>query len=252
MSVPEFLASSHFYSTFSCTTVDDILTNLHTILTVTNDPAWTEPSADTFQSPTDDAGRWYSVKPEKSSDTRIKFTTKDQYGTTIGVYAFDIDAAGTNISIMSGSHHLWINSARGTPEGFRSGLVDCSPRAQDAWTQYTYCGGYRDGSGNGTGDNIGYLDMTGNDWNYAWVVVLLSEAGNYVNTTPAGDNVFYPVFLRNGSNQLVGRMYQAWICPSSLGIGSEVDVAIDNGVSAKFRVIACATWGLHRICVRAD
>lgn len=258
MTVAAFLNSSHYYNTIAATyDVQDIIDELGTILKTTNSPVWTEPVAGTFKSPVDAFGRWFSVAVSRIDADTIQYVVKDQYDNTIRTSRMDLNAdPGNEVKIYSGQYHLWIDSMRATPENFRSGLLDLSPQAQDAWNTVVYSAAYRtsDGTSGGESKRLSIAGQADSE-----VLVVTPNAQNYAfYTDPLGNNIYWPLFVRNHStSQLVGRMYQVVLCPKSIAAGAEVTVPIDTGVTAKFRVAGATTseaaqmtW--YRYAVRAD
>lgn len=263
MTVPAFLNSSHYYTEITdVDDVQDIIDALGTILKTTNSPAWTEPSAGTFQSPVDADGRYFQVIVSRVDVDTLQLVVKDRYAATIATRRIDINASGSpaiSVYVFSGQYHLWIDCMRSTPENFRSGILDLSPQAQSAWTQKTYCHGHRtsDGSVDGGMDLMSIVEGESRPEH----MVTLRNAGNggMVFTDLAGNVVYWPVFLRGRyADVLLGRMYQIMLGPSSIAYGTEVTVPVDTGVTAKFRAAGAPTGGWDgqttdcRFFVRAD
>lgn len=249
MAVANFLASSHRKDTVSSITdVANFITALRTILCTDNDPAWTEPTTATFKSPVDAAGRWFSVLVEAIDTDTLQYTVKDQYGTTVRVSRQDITTTGggTEIRVYSGQFHLWINSMRATPEEFISGMLDLSPRAEDAWSTVVYTYAYRDSTGSSgwTFTTLSFSNIAS-----ATVSVIFPVSQNDLATTSdnGGDLVYWPVFFRSHVGDqtavLLGRMYQVILVPASYADGSQLIVPIDTGVTATFE--SCGKSATH-------
>lgn len=259
MAVPVFLASSHYYdSVADVDDVQDIIDALGTILKTNNSPAWTEPSAGTFQSPVDDLGRYFRVAVSRVDIDTLQCVTTDQYGTTIATRRLDIEASGSpavEVKIYSGQYHLWIDAMRATPENFRAGILDLSPQTQDAWSTSVYCCGYRNNVGTITYGENRSLNISGVSNSNALVIFPISDTREGMKTDPAGNVLTFPVMVRNASSQILGRMYQVLHSSADIAYGAEVTVPIDSNLTAKFRAAGVLPFsgGQHyKFLVRAD
>jgi hypothetical protein len=261
MTVAAFLNSSHYYTSIAdVDDVQDIIDALGTILKTTNDPAWTEPSARTFKSPVDADGRYYTVAVSRVDVDTLQLVVKNQSNTTIKTCRIDIDASGSpavEVKVYSGQYHLWIDSMRGNPENFRSGILDLSPQSQSAWSTVVYAQSHRDSSGNVTSQYNQILSISGvADAGLLLVPSISYESG--ANVDPAGNLLYWPSFVNssNSSRTLLGRMYQVLLGTSSIAFGTEITVPIDIGVTAKFRAAGVPAntyqYTQYRFMVRAD
>ena len=262
MAVPNNLASSHKYTVYSAVASATAL-----IAAVINEcvtlgsPVWTNPGAGgTIVSPVDAYGRYYQVAMTATSATQLTLVVTDQYGTTIDTRCIDLNATtGNDCVIYSGQYHLWIDSMRSTVENFRSGILDLTPRSQTAWITQVYCFAMRTSANAVTSNDSGLMSVSGLTASANIVVGPLAQTtGKSPTVTPAGDNVFWPVFLLDSGVHLGGRMYQVILVPATMTIGTILQSPIDVGVLAYFRVCGAVltntslSMNFFRFAVRAD
>jgi hypothetical protein len=260
MSVPNFLASSHFYSTMSATCAQNVIDELHTILETTNDPPWTNPSGNTFTSPVDDDGRYFTANFSVKDTHHLVYHVVDQYGAAVEDRNLIVDAAGTEIRIYSGEYHLWIDSMRSTPENLRMGILDLSPQGQTTWASAVFANGHQRNSDDWAGNKeSGQLATTatlgGNGQGAAQVYMVATTDSRGAGYDLAGNLVTWPVFVGKFNTYpviFIGRLYQALLCPNSLAYGVEVTIPIDTDTTAKFRVAGVAENWYQRLLIRAD
>lgn len=262
MAVPEFLNSSHYYTEITgVDDVQDIIDALGTILKTTNSPVWTEPVGGTFVSPVDGDGRYFQVAVSRVDQDTLQLVVTDQYSTAICTKRIDINASGSPtcaVKIYSGQYHLWIDTILATLENFRSGLLDLSPSAQTDWNTIVYGAAHRNSSGTATSNQNNVLSISGVADSQELVVFPITYSNYAPTVDPVGNNVFWPVFVRNGSGsggKLGGRMYQALIGSTGIAYGAEVTVPIDSGVTAKFRAAGASPYNsgaYSRLLIRAD
>lgn len=269
MAVPEFLASSHRYDLIEgVDDVQDIIDALGTILKTSNDPVWTEPTAGTFQSPVDAYGRYFQAIVSRVDVDTLQIEVKDQYGTSIRINRIDINTGGSpaiTVNVASGQYHLWIESNRSIGENFRSGMLDLSPNAQDAWGPIVYTRAYRDSAGNvsdpeaskntvSTTFSSGSIDTSNN---HGLMVTPMGPDYSGISSDLGGNIMYFPVMMKNyNARNYLGRMYQAVVVPSTIAYGSLITVPIDTSLTAQFRVCSPATGTFsfthYKLAIRAD
>lgn len=262
MTVPVHLASSHKY-TYNLAVADaTALIALVIADCVTNgNPAWTNLGGNVIKSPVDSYGRFYTVGMTATSGTQLTLVVTDQYGTVIDTRCIDLNGApGNDCVIYSGQYHLWIDSMRATPENFRSGILDCTPQAQNVWNTAVYCLAMRNSANTVTSNETNYLSISGVTAANTLILTLAAVSNtSYAQQTPAGDYIFWPVWVINTAltpYRTMGRMYQVLVGPGNLAIGTLVNVPIDTGVLAKFRVCGTSSTSYqmasYKFLVRAD
>ena len=230
--------------------VQDIIDQFRTTA-LAQTPAWTEPVAETFKSPVDGVGRFYTITMSAIAVDRLQWLVKDQNGITIADRTIDIDNPGpTSVNLYIGTYHGYVESMRATPEIAASGILDETPLAQNAIDNYVYGNGYRNSGGavDGQGGTTNYFSMLDNGaaaYNHRFRSVAQTPAGAIGLKDAAGNPQFFPCDTQanvGGIAAWIGRQYQGYICDSSLVFDSQHDIKIgDAGEEGTFRVINYAS-----------
>jgi hypothetical protein len=247
MAVPVYLSSSYRYCESALITdVADIITTFRDEVLNHNDPAWTEPSAGLFQSPSDAAGRWFDVLLTRISATNLECRFRDKSGTTIYTGRMQIAAAGRIIRYYTGSHHFHVEAV-GSVEHVRGGILDLTPDSQTAHDKQYWCAmsrqandtalAYSEAGGCVMIDNASAscaLRMVG----------LYAPVGNTPQKSPSGGYIFCASGVDckptgdNSTYYYAGRQYQLLLCDRDLTPGAEFVVPIDSGAYGTFKVLS--------------
>ncbi len=259
MSIPAFLNSSYRYLEAPIVTdVAACIADFRNETVINGNPAWSEPVANSFKSPPDAQGRFFTLVLSALSATRLGIRIVDMFGVTISDRAIDIDAGGNNVQYLTGQFHAFINSARiGTPECGGGSLIDLSPETLTL-PNYSVVGcGHRDTLG--TAANTGW---------YNWYMMSNATpaasgraAGSIIpvgsarpTRTVSGAYIYEPIMIEtsifgSGNNRWIGRLFQSLHCDDMLAYGAEVQVPIDIGSVGTFKVVGRAAY-LGKMCVR--
>lgn len=249
---PAFASSFGFVNLPAVGDVQDIIDGFRTEA-LAQTPAWTEPVAETFESPVDADGRFYRIAMVATTQFRLGLTVTDQNGITIITREIDIDNPGpTSVNIFVGEYHAFIESLTATPELFQSGILDETPQSQVAIQNYVYAGAYRNSGGgvDGQGGIVNVIFMLDNGapavvnrYRSFW----RTEDAQIGLTDVTGALQFFPCEMKantGGVTKWIGRAYQCWLCDSSLSFSSQKTVQIgDSGETGVFQVIGLTSVG---------
>jgi hypothetical protein len=259
MSVPAFLNSSYrYFETTSIANVAACIADFRSEAVTNGNPAWTEPVANSFKSPPDPQGRFFTVVLSAISTTRLGIKIVDMFGVTISDRAIDIDAGGNNVQCFTGQFHAFINSARaGTPECGGGSLIDLSPEILTL-PNYSVVGcGHRDTAGTAGNSSWHLWYMMAN----AAPAVISRAAGAWIpvassrpTRTVSGAYIYEPIMIETtifgaSNNRWIGRIFQSLHCDDNLAFGAEVQVPIDVGVVGTFKVVGRAAYQ-GKMCIR--
>jgi hypothetical protein len=179
---------------------------------------WTEPSAGRFKSPVDADGRFLEIVTSEPTSVRWQWQVLNDLGGTVCTREVLLSGAGETVRFMTGDYYAWAAVENGVDEYIGAGLLDLTPEAQDAHTNYTWGRGYRNSSGtqDGQGDVVTEFFLADNG-TYSSVRRLMSNR-NQASTevqlvTFAGNGLHVPATLAalNASSQLrvAGRLFNA-------------------------------------------
>ena len=258
MTVPVYLNSSFSYvETAPITDVDDIITAFRDEVLNGQTPAWTEPDTALFKSPPDGSGRWIDVLLTRIAANNLECRVRDSSGTTIVTGRMQIGTVSI-VRIFTGQFHFHIETVGASPEFVRGGIVDLTPEAQSAHSQWAYGYTRRDTADalrsycywrssamidNGTPAiverGLGFCIATAaknlQSASGAWI---FGACG--VTVKPPGD----------ASNfRYAGRLYQQVVCPDDIP-GSEFVVPIDTNSFGTFKIIGMPAVLSQRLAVR--
>ncbi len=258
MTIPNHLNSSFRYKeTIGVTDVATVITDFRAETVTSGSPAWTEPSSNLFKSPTDADGRFFDVLLTRVDATTLEWRVRDQNAATICTRRIQIDAAGTTIRIYSGQYHAWVDALRATPEELWAGILDLSPLAQSAHSNYVYGNGRRTTANtvDGSGSNYDQAFMLDNGTAAIAVRVcrLACNLSTNVQQGPGGEDIFSSAEVlanMSGTVRRVGRYYQAFEVDGAKAAGAELDAPIDSGVTGTFKVVGNAANSGVRLCLR--
>ncbi len=244
---PCFASSFDFFTNGGIVDVATIITDFRARVTGQT-PAWTEPVADTFKSPVDGVGRFFEVTLNRLSATQLEFIVTDQNAITICDRSIEISGGGDTVNYYTGQFHAWIEILVATPEVAQSGILDETPLAENAIQNYVWGNGYRnagggiDGGGSTFGQEFALDNGSSSDQSRfrAWGVATNGAVPGLRDG--AGNLQYFPVdmFINiAGTNEWIGRMYQAYLCDQSIPAGTLKTVPIDTTglVLGTFRVI---------------
>ncbi len=239
----DFLSSSFRYrQVLGVTDVADIITVFRDEVLNQLSTPWTEPDANTFQSPEDEMGHFFTAALASAAVTRLQVTVKDLNGTAIADRCVDIDAGGNAVQVYTGQFHFFVESSRaGGGEVAGGGLLDLSPEAVgnvglNAWHQFFMMS---DGAPVGSGRvDVGATGGSGASPNKTCASVFLFNPMMMVTLVGESDSLW------------IGRVHQSLRCSDELGPGSEVTVPVDSGAKGVFRVVARGADRNCRMCVR--
>ncbi len=266
MAAPAFLSSSFAY--FERQGVSDVQTIMddidHQVKNHTT-PAWTNPSAGLYKSPVDTVGRFFDVLLTRVTQYKLEWRVRDYLANTICTRRINLPAANTwTVHLWFGENHLEVGVDCGSaaPEFLTSGLLDCSPDAQNSHTHNVYGHGSRttadvadgyatviyavmwDNNAAGAVNTIRLQTFSPQSYGQA-AVLTMNGARMYREAAyfalPTGDASNY---------KFAGRRYQTLICDFNLPYFSRVTVPVDSGVSGTFMVTAQAAQGGQRLCMR--
>lgn len=251
MTVPNFLASSFYFSTGSSpiTDVATVITDVRTILLSTNNPPWTEPTAGVFQSPIDSGGRFMRITLVKNTATRLNVTLQDNNLLTVYAREFDILSTGALVNYYTGQYHFYLESQTGTTTAdiAYGSLLDPSPYGVNTQA----------GSGYVTGTTLrntaGNLDGNGSNVDVCFSlesgVAQPRQRGRAVGQTGTavlglldfqGNPQLFPhdIWVQPSAIGLWGgKEYQVYMVPTSCAAGTVKKIALDDGTLASFRVL---------------
>lgn len=248
MTVPNFLASSFYYSLGSSpiTDVATIITDVRTILTSTNNPVWTEPVSGTFQSPVDSAGRFMRITLTRVTATRLNVILQDQNLLTIINRELQIPATA-EVYYLTGQYHFAIEVPNGTAvaDHISCFMLDPSPYALSASQTYVMGNAYRaaGGSIDGQGTTMDQFYMI-----ESGAPAVRQRIRAVYNTTSTaiglidfqGNPQIFPCDIwtqPSGIGVWGGKPYQMYLVPTSIGAGTIKKIALDDGTLASFRVM---------------
>jgi len=253
-----FASSFDFFNNPAVLTTATMITDFRARVTG-QAPPWTEPVANTFQSPVDGVGRFYTVTLAATSATRLQWLVADQNAITIVDREIDISGVGTSVNYYTGQFHAYIEALEATPEISQSGILDETPLAQNAILDYTFANAYRNSGGgiDGQGGQVNIQFMLDNGapavqnrfrayWQTTAAIISLKDQSGALQFFPA--DMFATIA---GVNNWIGRAYQVYLCDSSVPFGTQKTIQIGNaGETGVFQVIGLATVGAAREMVR--
>jgi hypothetical protein len=262
MTVPNFLASSFYYGIGSSpiTDVATVITDVRTILTVTNNPPWTEPVAGTFQSPVDAGGRFMRIALAKNTATRLNVTLQDQNLITLYAREFDI-LASAEVYYHTGQYHFVLESYNGGAISDRATafILDVSPYALNASNNYVVGTTFRStaGSNDSQGSLADHFFMI-----EAGATVLRQRMRGVGRTSATasvglvdflGNPQIFPVDIfavPNSLNCWGGKLPQSYIVPQTVGAGTIKKIALDDGTLASFKTLQTSVVDACLIAIR--
>lgn len=257
---PQWATSHRFLEDTGITTSAEMTTTLRTEL-VTN-LGWTEPTSGTFRSPPDAAGRYFDIVVSEPSAVRWQWSVQNESATVICVREVLLAGTGENVRYHTGAAHVWVevDKGAGTSEALGAGLLDLTPEAQDAHSNYVWGRGHRTSAGATDANNdIGdfFLEDNGSPAAGTRLLDVRNAQGTQINhfTLSGARSYIQPAILTgvNGTAQqvIVGRMYQFVI--TSYGYGSSFTIPIgDAAETGLFRPTRVPKSGPLGLAIRGD
>lgn len=210
-------------------------------------PAWTEPIANNFKSPVDGAGRFMTVILTRASATQLGWVVKDQNVITICSRAIQVDGAGNAVNYYTGQFHAVVESLQATPEIAQAIILDETPEAEGATTNYVVGNGYRNSGFAIDGAGSSFFQFFALDNGVSGQASRARGFGYDTSGTAiglvdgAGALQFFPMDIRINLatvDKWVGRGYQSYMCDQSIASGTNKTVQIgDAGETGTFRVL---------------
>jgi hypothetical protein len=257
--MPNFVDSTYcpFYyaQTAGITDVNTIISDLRTAL-VTN-LSYTEPTTALFKSPVVD-GMFFDVLVTRISATNLEFRFRDYRGQTYLTGRIQIDATQT-VNYFCNKYGMVVESLRAQVEIAQAHLLDLSANQQTAQWNRFICGTYRTSA-----DTGGQQDTVGKFFAYDGTAVAASTSRSRNGTNAA--NTAWPLLMASGTllydeylikinqggvQKWSGRLFQSYVCDSSLAFSTEKTIPIDDaGTLGTFRVIGLATSSNRRTMMR--
>lgn len=249
-----FASSFRFLSTPNVTDVNTLISDFRSETVTNGSPAWTEPTSQNFKSPVDSAGRFFTVILTRTAATRLEWKVTDQNAVTICDREIDI-ASGTTVNYYTGQSHAWIESVA-TPEYAAAGILDSSPLSVGSYAICVYGSAFRTtaGGNDGSFDTTGKMFMIDSTYNR-----MRAMGVNFANQTmggidSAGNQLFIPCEFSctvSGNVRWHGKVFQAFLCDNSCGVGSVKTVVIGTaGEVGTFRIIGLGASENLRLMLR--
>lgn len=256
MAVSPFLATTfRFLEVTGVTDVQTIIDNVRTEL-VTN-LGWTEPVANRFKSPVDAAGQFMEVSLLRNAATELEMTVFDTVGRS---FSRELQISGTvSVRFLTGSHHFYVENVTGA-EYLWANILSLDPEAESAHDQNVVGNGSRSTGGSLGSNNVTFVNIV-NSGSYILAQKVLSFyipdeslASFDPPETLNKSRLWIPVFLMSGAatfgGVVMGRCYQMLVVSSTLIVGAEVVVAIDEATTGTFKVLGIPTANSYRLAMR--
>jgi hypothetical protein len=194
--------------------VQDIIDAFATKATGLSNP-WTDGGSGLYTSPTDAAGRFFSVTLTAISATNLEMVVKDDTATTICTRRIQIVSGPQNWWLAVSENYCWIEIDNATVEALGAGLLDLSPESQTAHGAYVWGRGNRNASdsvdGLGTTQEYFYMIDNGSPAPLRRAVAQDRDSANTAISlvTGAGTSLWLPYLMCanfGGTLKVAGRL----------------------------------------------
>lgn len=221
----------------------DVLSNLKTELAANG---WTEPVADTMQSPANAEGQYltsaFALFGAGPPYSYLKATVYDHNGFFVGQRSLSISVLpATNVDLFTGPEYFYIHSSLATKENLEAYVIDGFPEDQKDILWPVVMAGYRNGAGSidGAGTGPGWMFGIDNKQNNGEIRSMrgyTNMAGYSVSgVTPSGVILVEPVavFLLNQQHRQFGYLPQvAW---GQVAPNTDYTIPITEAATGVFR-----------------
>jgi hypothetical protein len=249
MTVYGHFTPTPYFDTEIITDVADILTKLTDMLVTVPQASekWTESPSGTFTSQPDGSGRFVKLVFSAASTLRLDLNVYDQNGLSVnsgGVSRELVITGGDTVRYYTCSRFVYL---QGEPDHHvGGGLVTAFPEAEGGNANYCYSHGFHNqaGASDGVGD-LAYYSMFDNGT--PGISRRLQNPAIAYNSTQlslvqgTGSLTYTAVQLYAnyaGINKTTGRIFNAYLCDSSLANGATKTLPIGSaGETGVFRVL---------------
>lgn len=246
MAVDPAFAGNVAYASGTTSDVQDIIDAFDAAATGLS-PTWTDLTGGLFKSPVDGASRFFDLLFTRIAAGNLEMRVRDDAAATICTRRMQIVSGPQHWWLSVSQFHAWIEVINATPESLGAGLVDLSPRAQTAHSQYTWGRGYRNtsDSSDGTGHQQPwfFMDDNGTPASVRRPIAYDRCPGvtQYTPTMGSGKPAYFPLLMTANfaaQQRVAGRAYNFYFGTSR---GDAAVIPIGNaGETGVFRSSALA------------